>query len=92
MPISLLKLPAVANTASSPKAVRNIAAHISLTVVLPFEPVKATIFGFHFKRHAWAICPKAAKVSATTIWRASHTTTSRLTITAATPLANTSAT
>src|SRR3954465_3316606 len=44
-PMSLLRLPAVASTASSPACERRIEASISFTVVLPFDPATATTAG-----------------------------------------------
>src|SRR5437016_4566446 len=44
-PMSLLRLPLVASTAASPAWQRKIAASISFTVVLPFEPAIATRAG-----------------------------------------------
>ena len=53
-----------------------MAAVISFTVVLPEEPVIATVFGLIFSRNHLASCPSAKRVSFTTncaieafVWR-----------------------
>jgi hypothetical protein len=49
-PISLFRLPRVASRLSSPWAAARIAAIISLTVVLPFEPVTPITGKVNFRR------------------------------------------
>ena len=65
-PISLLKLPCVASTAS-PKAARRMLAIISLVVVLPLLPVTAISGREKRERRQPASKPSACRVSATTI-------------------------
>jgi hypothetical protein len=66
-PMSLLRLPRVASTASAlpPKCARRIAAHISLTVVLPLLPVMPSSGIGKRARQAAASWPSARRVSFT---------------------------
>ena len=61
----LLKLPAVANTASAPNVWRKILANISFTVVLPLEPVMPNTNGLISSRHAEDRVCRAVSVSST---------------------------
>src|ERR1041384_3010872 len=62
-PMSLLRLPAVASTASSPALKRRIDASISFTVVLPFEPATAISAGRNRARQCRARTPSARRGS-----------------------------
>ncbi len=69
MPMSLLKLPSVASTLSLAPSnwARRIAAHISLTVVLPLLPVMPSRGIAKRPRQAAASWPSASRVSFTGI-------------------------
>ena len=90
-PMWLLKLPAVANTASAPWAARKMVASISFTVVLPLDPVMPYTNGLSCLRHAAASVCSAARVSSTLRQPENEAQSPRET-TAVAPLANTSGT
>src|SRR5882672_9661225 len=64
--MSLLRFPSFASVCGSPKCARRIAAIISLTVVLPLEPVTATKGMSKRPRQCAASRPSARRVSFTT--------------------------